>query len=277
MNPKPASMFAFSRPSCKTDARCSPLPEPRVTRTLVRGSDLAIFPGIGTPSFCRLLCVELDAAVIKEAGEPVPMVQAVTDGFGDQGLARDARELLFEPPFGLEHERLALLLAPQGTTLAGSMPPDRLLDRIERRDALEGFACDRSGAVLGDIEEPASQVGPVESERDRLAACCVGNALVGGISVALHDAAIVLVRWIVGFAAGGSPDIIARLIGQWLSERLGQQFVIENRPGAGKQYRHGGRGARPLGTYVASLFKSRRRLEAENLFLRHQLNMRIFA
>src|SRR5207245_10678780 len=113
------------------------------------------------------------------------MVPAVPAGFGDQGLARDARELLFEPPFELKHERLALLLA-HGTTLEGSVPPDRLLDRIERRDALEGFACDRSGAVLGDIEEPASQVG---SERDRLAACCVGNALVGGISVALHDAA----------------------------------------------------------------------------------------
>ena len=40
------------------------------------------------------------------------------------------------------------------------------------------------------------------------------------------------VRIIVGFPAGGAPDIIARLIGQGLSERLGQQFVIENRPGA---------------------------------------------
>jgi tripartite-type tricarboxylate transporter receptor subunit TctC len=41
------------------------------------------------------------------------------------------------------------------------------------------------------------------------------------------------VHWIVGLAAGGGADILARLIGQWLSERLGQQFVIENRPGAG--------------------------------------------
>jgi tripartite-type tricarboxylate transporter receptor subunit TctC len=41
------------------------------------------------------------------------------------------------------------------------------------------------------------------------------------------------VRFIVGYPAGGSTDIIARLIGQRLSERLGQQFIIENKPGAG--------------------------------------------
>src|SRR5262245_31538086 len=38
------------------------------------------------------------------------------------------------------------------------------------------------------------------------------------------------VRVIVGFTPGGAPDILARLMGQWLSERLGQQFVIDNRP-----------------------------------------------
>jgi tripartite-type tricarboxylate transporter receptor subunit TctC len=41
------------------------------------------------------------------------------------------------------------------------------------------------------------------------------------------------VNLIVTFPAGSAPDIIARLAGQWLSERIGQQFVIENKPGFG--------------------------------------------
>jgi tripartite-type tricarboxylate transporter receptor subunit TctC len=41
------------------------------------------------------------------------------------------------------------------------------------------------------------------------------------------------VHWIVGYTPGGGNDIFARLMGQWLQERLGQPFIIENRPGAG--------------------------------------------
>ena len=62
--------------------------------------------------------------------------------------------------------------------------------------------------------------------------------LIGGTAAlsALPRAAAALdyptrpVHWIVGFPPGGATDIIARLIGQWLSERLGQSFVIDNRP-----------------------------------------------
>src|SRR5947208_11964547 len=57
--------------------------------------------------------------------------------------------------------------------------------------------------------------------------------LAGVNSAAALDYPTKPVRWIVGYPAGGSTDILARLIGQWLSARLGQQFIIENRPGAG--------------------------------------------
>jgi tripartite-type tricarboxylate transporter receptor subunit TctC len=62
----------------------------------------------------------------------------------------------------------------------------------------------------------------------------VGCLLLAGVepSVAL-DYPSRSARIIVGYPAGGSTDILARIIGQWLSDRLGQQFVIENRPGAG--------------------------------------------
>jgi tripartite-type tricarboxylate transporter receptor subunit TctC len=58
-----------------------------------------------------------------------------------------------------------------------------------------------------------------------------GMASIGGASAL--DYPMRPVRWVVGYPPGGATDIIARLIGQRLSERLGQQFVIENKPGAG--------------------------------------------
>ena len=41
------------------------------------------------------------------------------------------------------------------------------------------------------------------------------------------------VKWLIGFAPGGAVDIVARMMSQWLSERLGQQFIVENRAGSG--------------------------------------------
>jgi tripartite-type tricarboxylate transporter receptor subunit TctC len=58
-----------------------------------------------------------------------------------------------------------------------------------------------------------------------------GMASIGGASAL--DYPTRPVRWVVGYPPGGATDIIARLIAQRLSERLGQQFVIENKPGAG--------------------------------------------
>src|SRR5262245_8318526 len=59
------------------------------------------------------------------------------------------------------------------------------------------------------------------------------------------------VRLIVGYAPAGGTDITARLIGQWLSERLGQQFIIENGPGAGNSI--GADGYTLLGVTLKSL------------------------
>jgi tripartite-type tricarboxylate transporter receptor subunit TctC len=74
----------------------------------------------------------------------------------------------------------------------------------------------------------------MNGSRRRFLRLAAGAAAVPAISGAAWPQAYPSrpVRFIVGFPAGNAPDIIARLIGQILSERLGQQFVIENRPGA---------------------------------------------
>ena len=71
------------------------------------------------------------------------------------------------------------------------------------------------------------------SRRDVLRLTTGATALLGLSHVASAQAYPArTVKWVVGYAPAGGNDIVARLMGQWLSERTGQQFIVENRPGA---------------------------------------------
>src|SRR5258707_2771026 len=72
------------------------------------------------------------------------------------------------------------------------------------------------------------------SRRTAICLIAIGISAIASIgSASALDYPTRPVRWVVGYPPGGATDILARLIGQRLSERLGQQFVIENKPGAG--------------------------------------------
>src|SRR5262245_34928452 len=65
------------------------------------------------------------------------------------------------------------------------------------------------------------------------AACVAVWSLAGSSIASAQDYPNRPVRWVVGFAAGGSSDVVARLLSEWLQTRLGQPFLVENRTGAG--------------------------------------------
>src|SRR5262245_33310621 len=65
------------------------------------------------------------------------------------------------------------------------------------------------------------------------ALCLAWLPLAGAADAIAQDYPTRPIHWIVPYPPGGGTDIAARIMGQWLSERLGQQFIIENKPGAG--------------------------------------------
>lgn len=69
--------------------------------------------------------------------------------------------------------------------------------------------------------------------RRRLAVALICALIAGSGAARAADDPNHAVRWLVGYPPGGSTDICARLIGQYLAQKLGQQFIIENKPGAG--------------------------------------------
>jgi tripartite-type tricarboxylate transporter receptor subunit TctC len=107
---------------------------------------------------------------------------------------------------------------------AETLPPISKTRRTQRRPV---------AAAL--LYRDSLRVNATELPRRRFLHLSAGAAALPALSHIARAQAYptIPVRIIVGFSAGGAGDILARLMGQWLSERLGQQFIIENRPGAG--------------------------------------------
>src|SRR4029453_8981696 len=82
--------------------------------------------------------------------------------------------------------------------------------------------------------DPGQERNGMASRRSAICLIAIGISAITSIgNASALDYPQRPVPWVVGYPPGGATDILARLIGQRLSERLGQQFVIENKPGAG--------------------------------------------
>jgi tripartite-type tricarboxylate transporter receptor subunit TctC len=114
--------------------------------------------------------------------------------------------------------------------------PDTRLLSHDRKLALSSYRCIDYfpfDAHVRFSERTRTPMGPF-SRRRFLSLAAAASALPAFARVAwAQDYPRRPVRIVVGVAAGSPTDVLSRLVGQWLSERLGQQFVIDNRPGAG--------------------------------------------
>src|SRR6476469_6198949 len=113
-------------------------------------------------------------------------------------------------------------------------PSDNSLMHLWRHQLLSRAEAGETAGTEPHIRQVGAEEQIVEFSRRRLLRLAAGAAALGTMSRSAWAQTYPSrpVRIVVGFAAGGPNDIVARLIGQWLSERLGQPFIIENRPGA---------------------------------------------
>ncbi len=107
------------------------------------------------------------------------------------------------------------------------------MPRTFARKFANGTAMAGSFATKKNREEEASAMIPSVNFARGFAACLAVLTWGGIGSASALDYPTRPVRWIVPYTPGGGTDITARIVAQWLSERLGQQFFIENKPGAG--------------------------------------------
>jgi hypothetical protein len=130
---------------------------------------------------------------------------------GEAGIGKSRLTAAFSERIATEpHTRLRYFCSPQHTDSA-------LYPFIVQLERAADFA--RNDTAEGKLAKLEALLAP---------------GALGGEEVALIAELLSLpVRFIVGFPAGNASDILARLTGQWFSERLAQNFVIENRPGAG--------------------------------------------
>ena len=106
---------------------------------------------------------------------------------------------------------------------------------MRSRDSAASGGSEPAGKVLGGINEFIVEEARMNSSRRRFFRMAAGAAMLPAASrLARADPYPTHpIRLIVGYTPGGSADLTSRLMGQWLSERLGQSFIIENRPGGG--------------------------------------------
>src|SRR5438128_4614526 len=107
------------------------------------------------------------------------------------------------------------------------------MPRTFARKFANGTAMAGSFANKKNREEEASAMIPTVNFARGFAACLAVLTWGGIGSASADDYPTRPVRWIVPYTPGGGTDITARIVAQWLTERLGQQFFIENKPGAG--------------------------------------------